>query len=212
MRSRVGRILIASLPLAAGCATWARITAPSLEGSPETTGIVVIEPDITFLENILGAPYGERLIGGAITRAGDSNEVVSGRPTSGLVVFSNLAPGAWRLSLIEGQLERATNLPPEHTRWRKHYELPPESAGDFTFEVRAGEVVYAAVEIVDDDQAESRGVRFRRHDHPIAEEKAWRRMEELYGNSGWAPAFRAKLGASAARAEPATAPKSGSKE
>lgn len=182
--------------LLAGCTAFARATAPSLQGTPESTGIVVVEPDITYHENILGTPYGERLIGGAIARAGDANQVVSGRPTSGLVVFSNLTPGKWRLSLIEGQLDPWQNIPAEHTRWRRHFEFPPEDA--FTFEVRAGEAVYAGVGIVDDDQAESRGVRFSRHDDPVAEHRAWTRMEELYRTSSWGPVLHAKLGPSRA--------------
>lgn len=179
--------------LFSGCSTIARISAPSLQGSPETTGIVVIQPDLTFYENILGTAYGERLIGGALARADDANQVVSGRATSGLVVFSNLAPGTWRLTLIEGQLEPWIDLPPEVTRWRRHCEVPPENADAFAFEVRAGEVVYAGAEIVDDDRAESRGVRFSRRDDPAAEENAWRRMEELYRTSFWGPILRAKL-------------------
>jgi hypothetical protein len=190
-------LLGVSLTLLAACSTLARMSAPTLQGSPETTGIVVIEPDITFYANTLGTPYGERLIGGALARADDEKQVVSGRATSGLVVFSNLAPGRWRLTLIEGELQPGIQVSSEITRWRRHYEIPPESADVFTFEVRAGEVVYAGAGIVDDDRADSRGVRVSRHDDPTAEQKARERMEDLYGTSSWGPVLRAKLGPSA---------------
>jgi hypothetical protein len=197
-RSRFCTILQASLALLSGCTALARMTAPSLEGSPQTTGLVVIEPDITFYADTIGTPYGERLISGALARADDASRVVSGRPTAGLVVFSNLATGTWRLTLIEGELQPGILLKTESTRWHRHYEFPPEGADAFTFEVRAGEVVYAGAGIVDDDRADSRGVRIRRHDDSAAEEKAWERMEELYRTSSWGQVLRAKLGASAA--------------
>jgi hypothetical protein len=195
-RSRFRTILHASLALLFGCAAFDKLGAPSLQGSPETTGLVVIEPDITFYANTIGTPYGERLLGGVLARAEDAHHVVSGRPTSGLVVFSNLAPGTWRLALIEGQLQPGIMLNPEDTRWPRHYEFPPEGADAFTFEVRAGEVVYAGVGIVDDDRADTRGVRISRHDDPTAEKMAWVRMDELYRTSAWGPVFRAKFGAS----------------
>jgi len=190
-------ILYASLALLSGCSSLARMTAPSLEGSPETTGVLVIEPDITFYANTLGTAYGERLISGAVARADDAKVVVSGRPTSGLIVFSNLAPGRWRLTLIEGELQPGVQASTEFTRWRRQYEVPPERADAFTFEVRAGEVAYAGAGIVDDDRADSRGVRISRHDDPAAEQKAWERLEELYRSSAWGPVLGAKLGPAA---------------
>jgi hypothetical protein len=192
MRPEFRTILHASLALLAGCAGFSQVTAPSLDGSPAATGVVVIEPDITFYANTIGTPYGERLIGGALARADDVKHVVRGSPTSGLVVFSNLAPGRWHLALIEGQLPQGIMLRPEDTYWRRHYEFPPEGADSFTFEVRAGEVAYAAVGIVDDDRASSRGVRFTRHDDPAVEMQAWKRMEELYRTTAWGPVFAAK--------------------
>ena len=198
-RLRSGTILHVSLLLSA-CSALDRMSAPSLEGSPETTGIVVIEPDITYYANTLGTPYGERLVGGALARVDDANHVVSGRPASGLVVFSNLAPGKWRLALIEGQLQPEHMLPPEVTRWRRHYEFPLEGAGSFTFDVRAGEAVYAGAGIVDDDRAASRGVRFSRHDDPAAERTAWKRLAEIYRTSSWGPVLQARLESSAAPA------------
>lgn len=199
-RSRIPPILPVSLVLLSGCAGFAKATAPALEGAPAATGIVVVEPDITFYANTIGTPYGERLIGGAIVRADDAKQIVSGRPTSGLVVFSNLPPGRWRLSLIEGQLPQGIMLRPEDTFWRRHYEFSPESADAFTFEVRAGEAVYAGVGIVDDDRADSRGVRFKRLHDPAAEARAWTWMQELYQQSAWAPVFRSKLETSSAPA------------
>src|SRR5258706_3911904 len=126
-RPRFRTTLHLSLALLTSCSAIAKMSAPSLRGSPETTGIVVIEPDITFYADTLGTPYGERLVGGALTRAEDANRTVSGRPTSGLVVFSDLAPGTWRLTLIEGELQSGILLKPETTRWRRHYENPPAS-------------------------------------------------------------------------------------
>jgi hypothetical protein len=199
-RPRFRRILLASLALLPAGSSFACVSAPSLGGSPQTTGIVVVEPDITFYANTIGTPYGERLISGAMARADDANQVVSGLPTSGLVVFSDLAPGRWRLTLIEGQLPAGIMLQEDQMRWRRHYEVPPESADAFTFEVRAGEVVYAGAGIVDDDRADSRGVRWKRHDDPAAEQQAWKRMVELYGTSSWGPVLHARLGASAAPA------------
>lgn len=196
-RFRVPPILHVSLVLLCGCSGFSKLTAPALEGEPAATGLVVVEPDITFYANTIGTPYGERLIGGTLARADDAKQVISGRPTSGLVVFSNLTPGKWKLTLIEGQLDPAIHLRPEDTMWRRHYQVPPESADAFTFEVRAGDAVYAGAGIVDDDRAESRGVRIKRHDDPAAEAQSWKRMDEIYATSAWAPVFRAKLGASA---------------
>jgi hypothetical protein len=187
-------ILSTSFALLAGCSSFAKLTAPSLEGGPETTGMVVVEPDITFYANTIGTPYGERLIGGALARADDPKHVVQGRLTSGLVVFSNLTPGTWRLTLIEGQLDPAIHLRPEDTMWRRHYEVPPELAESFTFEVRAGEVVYAGAGIVDDDRAQTRGVRMIRQDDPAAEQQAWKRMADLYGTSSWGSILHARVG------------------
>jgi hypothetical protein len=196
-RFHIRTILCVSLALFAGCSTLARMSAPSLEGSPETTGIVVVEPDITFYANTLGTRYGGRLISGALARADDPKQIVSGRATSGLLVFSNLAPGKWRLTLVEGELQPGVQVSPEITRWRRHYEVPADSADVFTFEVRAGEAVYAGAGIVDDDRADSRGVRFSRHDDPVAEQRAWERMADLYGSSSWGPILRTRLGPAA---------------
>ena len=190
-RHRYRTIVLAALALLSGCGALDRISAPSLEGSPETTGIVVIEPDITFYAPTLGTPYGVRLISGALARVDDPKQVLRSRAVSGLVVFSNFAPGKWQLVLIEGELPPGHMLPDEYTRWRRHYEVPTANSDSFTFDVRAGEVVYAGAAIADDARAESRGIRFARHDDTAAERSAWSRMEELYPNSAWAPVFHA---------------------
>lgn len=203
-RSRLAAILFASPILVSACTTLARMSAPSLEGSPETTGVVVVQADVTVHDMLFGLKSGAAPVGGVIASVDGTKHVVHGKSTSDLVVFSNLPPGRWQLVMIEADWQSG------NATWRKEFGVPIENIDAFTFDVRAGEPVYLGAKIEEDPRSDAHRLRFDRHDEPAAERKAWQWLDEVYEKSAWAPVFRAKLGSPEAHPEAASAPKAGS--
>jgi hypothetical protein len=203
-RSRLATLAVLSLASAfSGCKALSRMEAPSLEGSPDTSGLVVVEPDITVLAAILGITSSASPVGGVLASVDGTMRTAHGESTSDYVVFSNVPPGRWQLVGIEADWQQGSST------IRKRYGMPPESADAFTFDVHAGEAVYLGARIDDDARFDTRGVRYSRREDPGAEREAWEWMDDIYEKTSWEPVFRAKLALPEVEAETASAPKGG---
>ncbi len=203
-RLRFAMLAVLSLAIpSSGCKTLARMQAEPLEGSPETTGLVLVEPDITVFAAILGIKSSATPVGGLLASVDGTLQTAKGDSTRGYVVFSNLPPGKWQLVAIEADWHQGNYVV------RKLYGVPPGSADSFTFDVRAGQTVYVAAQIDDDTRSDTRGIRFSQREDTNAERRAWEWMADIYGKSSWEPVFRDNLGLPEAKSKTASAPKGG---
>lgn len=178
------------------CTALARLDAPSLHGTPESSGILVVDPDITVIAAIFGIRSSASPVGGILPRVDGTEQIVEGGSASGVVIFSDLPPGKWQLVMIEANWQAG-----DYTHLNR-YGVPLESVDDFTFDVRAGEPIYVSTKIEDDRRSGSRGVRYQRRTDADGEREAWKSMSDIYAESAWAPVFRKKLGAVGAPAAP----------
>lgn len=183
----VSTLLVALVVGASGCTALERMEAPSLKSSPETSGLVVVEADITVIAAILGIKSSADPAGGLVVRVDGTHQSVEGGASSGYVIFPDVPPGRWQLVMIEGEWQSGSG-----STWIE-YGVPLESADAFTLDVRAGEPVYVAATIEDDRHIGGKGVSYHRRTDAAAEQKAWKWMSDIYDKSSWAPVFRAKL-------------------
>jgi len=203
-RSLFAPALLACTALASsGCTALDRLSAPSLKSTPDATGMVVVEPDITIYAALFGIRSSASAAGGLLARVDGTAQVAHGTASSSYVIFPDLAPGKWQIASLEGKVQSGTSS----TTWG--YDIPSDSAAALTVDVKAGEAVYIGVKIDDDRHPSTWGVRCTRHDDPTAERKAWSWMDDIYEKTVWEPVFRSKTVASDVKAEPAAAPKSG---
>lgn len=189
LRTALGLVL---LQASAGCAALAKLDAPRLAGSPDSTGLVVVDSEAEVIAALFGVRSKATPTGGVLARMDGDQSIAYGRTAHDLVVFSGLAPGRWRLVAIDADWRAGSK--PGSLVFHKTLEVGDREAPDFTFDVRAGEPLYVGrVKIEDDARAESRGVRFERVADRQAELRAWRMLAAIYDKGPWASRLRTRL-------------------
>ena len=184
---RIGLSLATALALVS-CTALAKLGAPDLSGSPDSTGLVVVDCEVEVIAAILGIRSSATPVGGLLARVDGEKELAEGGEVSGLVVFSGLTPGRWQLAMIEADWQAGNST------WRKTLAVDPAESASFAFDVRAGEPVYVGrVRIEDDARSSSSGVRFALDPDSGAEQEAWQTLAEIYDEGAWAEKLRSKL-------------------
>jgi hypothetical protein len=186
-RSLYALVLLVPLGLgSSGCTAIAKMEAPSIRGAPDSTGLVVVETDITVIAAILGIRTQAEPRGGLLVRVDGTEGVVEGSASSGLVIFPDVPPGRWQIAMIAGEWQTGGGSVVNQ------YQVGPESVGEYTVDVRAGAPIYVGAEIDDDRRLGSAGIRYHRRADAAAEAKAWKWMRDVYEKSAWEPIFGAK--------------------
>lgn len=183
---RSSLVLWAVALVLSSCTALARIGSSHLEGTPDSTGLVVVEAEVDVIAAFIGLRTSASPVSGWLVSEDGKESVRGGSTTravsSDLVFFSNLAPGTWRLDRLEA-IWTAGNA-----RYRKYYVVPPELHSTFRFEVKAGKPLYVAVQI--EEEGRDGSVRFERCDDAEDEREAWEHLADVYDSSPWEPVFR----------------------
>ncbi|MEK6726572.1 MAG: hypothetical protein AABY54_08515 [Deltaproteobacteria bacterium] len=168
----------AGLFLLGSCAVIDKINAPTLEGAPATSALVVVNCE-AVMHGMLGLKTPQQVTGGTL-RDADGFNPIRGRTVSGLIIFSNVPPGRYYLAKIE------TTWQAGNTTWQHTYEVPPEKIPSLTVSTTLGEPTFLGVVTVEEIRKPSeRGVTFRHNPSKDAELGAWRKFLQLYEGSVW---------------------------
>lgn len=181
-RLLVQSLLLASAALlASGCAGF--IKAPLL-GSPADTGLVIIDAQAE-MTGLFGGTSLAVAESATITRPADNVSIELTAADRGLVVFSNLKPGDYRLTRVTAQFgDSERNIP-----------IPEDQQQEFAFTVEAGKPVYLG-------KVNARGsfklTEFGESEYTLIESEQYRqralnRVVELYPDSEWTPLLRERL-------------------
>jgi hypothetical protein len=142
------------------CTAIARMGSTPLEGTPASTGLVVVEAEIDIIAALLGTRSSANPVGGWIVSEDGGQSVWGGSTSRGLssdlVLFSNLTPGTWWLASLQATWTVGNST------LHGEYVIPLDRISEFRFEVKAGAPVYVGLQIEHDGGDLS--VRFERRE------------------------------------------------
>lgn len=202
-------ILVLSVSLGASAQRAASSQDPF--GPPAGTGLVVVGVKTDISRGFqIGRGGGADELRGYLTWQGDAPRVVEGVESSGLIVFSGLQPGPYRLAMIS-----AIGMS-GGTTWPLQVQLPPDIK-ELAVEVTAGTPIYlGTVTVIDRQKAFKSPVppSSTFDANPALAPEAWKAFLAKHGQTAWAARVREHLAggsataAPAAPSEPAAAPPS----
>ncbi|NKF20874.1 hypothetical protein [Solimonas marina] len=187
---------------------------PPLQGDPQTTGLVLVDVDLTPPPGeMIDMDYGLSDVGAYLERVSDGARIDFIDQRGSRALFSNVPPGDYRF-VMEKSVTRNTfpksdyyKKPKKRELHRQHYDYHRGNAWKTIITVRAGTPVYHGLIMIppehaelfsigpsldDDEQAAPGDVTIV---HSAAEEKkAWNMyFQTLYRNSAWAPRVQQRI-------------------
>lgn len=182
----VQRILLSTTVLLSGCATLDKLNAPSLNGGPTTSALVVVKTE-AIMHGIFDIKTPQQIESGVLLST-EGSRWVDGRAVAGLIIFSDVPPGEYNLARVQTTWHAGTMIS-QHT-----YNVPPLKALNFIINVKVGEPKYLGVVTVEEmRKTDQRGVIFDLKQSKESEVAAWEKFSELYQGSPWAIEVQKRL-------------------
>jgi len=174
-------ILLATL---CACTTVDRLNAPALSGAPASSALALLRVEASA-RNLRGYLSQQVVMGGTLQRI-DDGQYVETKAAAGYLVFSDLAPGAYRLVTLR------TTATDDAGSLAHLYRVPLDSTRAYDLELRAGEPCFLGViAVLDVLTGPERGVSFEVRDRARGEAQGWQWFARVYSASPWAAASRA---------------------
>ncbi len=157
-----------------------------MAGQPESAGLVVVDAMIS-VSDVSQVKTNAFSSEAYLVRVGGPSEALKGKKSSGLLLFSNLAPGRYRLSKVKSVMMSEGEI------YNKSYPIP-NIRKEMTFDVRAGSVLYVGKLIIKDFTQTRRGNISYDFDHePAYEVAAWQELIKSYKGSPWSLLIEERL-------------------
>lgn len=161
-----------------GCAFMDKLRAPSLNGSPATSSVVVVECE-AIMSGAFGITTSQQIKGGILLRT-DGSQLINGQAVGNFIIFSNVPPGEYGLARIQTTWQAGT-LVNHYT-----YNVPPDKVLNYIFSAKVGEPKYMGIVTVEDVRTLSeRGINFGIRENKDTEFAAWEKFNQIYEGSPW---------------------------
>jgi hypothetical protein len=202
MRTSMVALGILALSMGGGATAAQRASQDAL-GSPEGTGLVIVEVGFERARTARLFGGGGDDVRGYLQWLGDTPRVIEAAESKDLLVFSGLPPGPYRLAGISATMKSG------NVSWPLQAQMPPDDA-HYSVDVKAGTPVYLGkVTVADQQRLFSVGraappTATIEHNPKLAGE-AWKRFLSAHGKTAWAARVREHLAGGGATAAPAPA-------
>jgi hypothetical protein len=164
--------------------------APKIE-TPGNSGLLIVECESSFY-GLIPIRSSENVVGGILAGRGGTRRA---KATSGLIVFSNLQPGPYRLVAVE--MEGVAGKIKTH----QTHTIPDQCIPFVTVDIAAGATSFLGKLSIETRSGgvQYKGARFDLVYDEAREREAWKQMLGLYPGSPWTEAIQV----AARRTEPA---------
>ena len=168
--------IITVISLCAGCIQPA--APPELAGSPEVRGLLLLDAKIKVIN--ANRKTTAHLNGATISRLfGRTEKEIKGKKASGMIIFSDLRPGVYRLKEIEAILVESDYIT------ERRYSIP-NVIKETTFKVKPKQATYMGkLTITKDAKAQENSITLQANTDPKHEVGAWYEIMDRYKGSPW---------------------------
>jgi len=182
----VKQLFLSITVLLSGCAMLDKLSAPSLNGDPTSSALVVVKTD-AIMHGVFDIITSQDVLSGVLLST-DGSRRVNGSAVAGLIIFSDVPSGEYNLARVQ------TNWIVGNMRWQHTYNVPPAMALNFIINTKIGEPQYLGVVTVEEmRKTDQRNVIFDLKQSKEAEISAWEKFSDLYQGSPWALKVQQKL-------------------
>jgi hypothetical protein len=162
-----------------GCASVDKLLAPSLNGTPATSSLVVVVCEATML-GVFDLRTRQKVEFGVLVGKGGYGRFV-GHAISNLIVFSDVPPGEYNLTGVR------TTWVAGNVSYAHSYVVPESQASSFVVKTKLGEPAFLGVVAVEEvRKLHEQGVNFTLKSSKEAEAEAWEKFVQLYSGHPWA--------------------------
>jgi hypothetical protein len=181
-------LLPASLLCLGSCTALDRLNAPTLEGDPASTALIIVAcPDVD-LPGLFGSKRPQPATGAYLQNMSEPDPRFGGAVHQ-LAIFSHLPPGEYQLSGI------ATHSVIGKQEVKDDFEIPPEQAANIEVSARAGEAIFLGKVTLDVARPwmKPQSIVSHRDTSKEAELHAWNEFLQLYPGSIWEAAVKRRI-------------------